>query len=137
MEVGVGELDVRESQDERDDNTEDGDEHGALSDAEELLDLGLQTDREQEEYHSDLGSRIQDGIIGAGVIASRGRDLDIQEIQESVAAYDDVCYQNTYEDLTDQSGDAEVLEDPVPDTCQDEQHEEHEQDRDYFHEFVI
>ena len=129
VEVAVGELDERESQDEGDDDSEDCHEHGGLAGTEKVLDLGLETHREQEEYHSQLGEGVEDCVTRILGVP----EIHVEKAQKGGVADGQVGHDDTDHNLSDESGEAEFLDYAGADTCQKEQHEQHHQDRSEFH----
>ncbi len=106
VEVAVGELDERESQDEGDDDSEDGHEHGGLAGAEKVLDLGLETHREQEEYNSQLGEGVEDRVTRILGVP----EIHVEKAQKGGVADGQVGHDDTDHDLSDESGEAEFLD---------------------------
>ena len=112
-----------ESRDERKYDSEQGAQECRLPRSHQILDLRLQSHREQQEDDSQFGEYVYEG----GEIVTLHGHVNAQEIREEFPA-GDVGDKDTYEYLSDETGQAQLDEDRRAYTGKNEYDRQSEQD---------
>ena len=128
--VALGTHDESESEYERDDDPHQGAEERGLAGFHQVVDLRLETHREQKEDHTQLGHGVDDRIDSAAVIAfdTGSRHPQIQELHQREVADHQVGDDDTHYYLPDETGQTEARDQHGTRTGQRIQHHQSHED---------